>query len=388
MAEWYVLALLCVCVGFLLGRYMRFPSSDSRSKQVQPYYIEGLNYLLNEQPDEAIDTFIDSLDVNQDTLETHLSLGNLLRKRGEVARAIKVHQNLLARPSLSVEHGQQVQLELARDYMKSGLLDRAELLLRELTAAAPNGVRMLCLEYLVDIYQDEKEWAKAIEAILKMPGRRFGRIAESWKVRLAHFYCELADDALRRSDYLTARRYLRSATGADRQSARPSLLLGQLESQLKRYTDAIKALTQVFYQDPALLSEALPLLEPCYRATGRLESFRLYLEELIDQGASWQAAGMLAKLMQEKEGAIAAANYLAGFISAEPTLKSVEQLMLIERQTGRASTLNSYQLLEQVVVSLRRSSAHYRCHNCGFGGQQLHWVCPSCKSWNTVKPIE
>lgn len=389
MVDWglLVLVLVAIAIGFALGRRSRRLPEDSDAPSLEPHYIQGLNYLLNEQPDAAIDTFIDALDVNTETLETHLALGNLLRKRGEVGRAIKIHQNLLARPGLGGEQSRQVQLELSRDFIKSGLLDRAEMLLKELVETTVHPMRTQCLEYLIEIYRDEKEWQTGIEMINQLPGRRFSRLPDEWRLVQSHFYCELAEEALKRSDYLTARRQLKAASLADKQSARASLLLAELEYRLGQYKEAIKALKQVFYQDPALLPEALPLLVTCYRATGRLPQLRAYLNELLEQGASIPVVMALAELMAKDEGVVPAAKFLGVSVAKSPSLKAAEQMLSLQL-AGYQNPPEGLALADTVIRRLQKASPQYRCHNCGFAGQHMHWLCPSCKTWSNIKPVE
>lgn len=382
-----VLVLVAIAIGFALGRRSTRVPEDSDAPALEPHYIQGLNYLLNEQPDEAIDTFIDALDVNTETLETHLALGNLLRKRGEVGRAIKIHQNLLARPGLGGEQSRQVQLELSRDFIKSGLLDRAEMLLKELVETTVHPMRTQCLEYLIEIYRDEKEWQTGIDMINKLPSRRFSRLPDEWRLVQSHFYCELAEEALRRSDYLAARRHLKAASLADKQSARASILLAELEYRLGQYKEAVKALKQVFYQDPALLPEALPLLITCHRATGRLPQLRAYLNELLEQGASTPVVMALAELMAKDEGVVPAAKFLGVSVAKSPSLKAAEQMLSLQL-AGYQNPPESMALADTVIRRLQKASPQYRCHNCGFAGQHMHWLCPSCKTWGNVKPVE
>lgn len=389
MIDWglFVLVLVAIVIGFFMGRRsMRLPE-DNDAPTLEPHYIQGLNYLLNEQPDAAIDTFIDALDVNSETLETHLALGNLLRKRGEVGRAIKIHQNLMARPGLGDAQTTQVQLELARDFIKSGLLDRAEMLLKELVNTTVHPVRTQCIEYLIEIYRDEKEWLKGVEAIAQLQSRRFSRLADRWRLIQSHFYCELAQEALDRSDYLTARRQIRAASIADKQSARASLLLAELEFRLGRYKEAIKALKQVFHQDPALLPEALPLLVTCYRATGRTEQLQVYLNELLDQGASTPVVLALADIIASAEGSEQAAQFLAQSLADTPSLKAAGQVLSFQL-ADVDSPPEAIVMADKVIHQMQEASHHYRCHSCGFGGQQMHWLCPSCKTWGSVKPVD
>jgi lipopolysaccharide biosynthesis regulator YciM len=389
MIDWalLILVLVAIAIGFALGRRSSYLPEDADEPSLQPHYIQGLNYLLNEQPDAAIDSFIDNLAVNSETLETHLALGNLLRKRGEVGRAIKIHQNLLARPGLGAEQSRQVQLELSRDFIKSGLLDRAEMLLKELVATATPAERVLCIEYLIEIYREEKEWQAGIEMINKLPSRRFSRLPDEWRAVQSHFYCELAEEALKRSDYLTARRHIREASLAHKQSARASLLQADLDYRLGQYKEAIKVLKHVYYQDSALLPEALPLLTTCHRALGSIPQLRHYLNELLEYRASIPVVLALTELIVREEGAETAAAFLSTHAAHSPSLK-VAEMMLSLQLASYDSPPEGMVMADKIVRRLQKAAPQYRCNSCGFAGQKMHWLCPSCKTWGSIKPVE
>lgn len=386
--EWglFILVLVAVALGFALGRRSAAKEDDSSTSLLEPHYIRGLNYFLNDQEDAAIDTFIHALDVSTETLETHLALGNLLRKRGEVSRAIKVHQNLLARPGLPVDRSQQVQLELAKDFVKSGLMDRAEVLLQELVTGANTSIKGQCLKYLIKIYRDEKEWLKGINAINQLSGKRFAKLPEQWRLIQSQFYCELAQEALARSDYLVCRRQLKLAIGADKNSVRANLILAELEQQLGHYKEAIRTLQQIPFQDPAYLPEMLPHMVDCYRMSGNLRGLRKALEQLLESHSHPAVVLEIADLIACDQGQSAAIEFMADKINDAPSVRVAEKMLSIQSQADSASP--ALQLAETAVRSLQQGRAKYRCNQCGFGGRQLHWLCPSCKSWGSVKPTE
>ena len=389
MIDWGLLVLLtaAIAAGYYLGYRGRRTQRDSNDSLLEPHYIQGLNYLLNERPDAAIDNFIDALEVNNETLETHLALGNLLRKRGEVDRAIKIHQNLMSRPRLGEEQSLQVQLELARDFIKAGLLDRAELLLQELLDSGSASLRNQCLQYLIEIYRDEKEWQKGISAINQLSGKRFSRLDERWRLVQAHYYCELAEEAMQRSDYLVARRHLKSAISADKQSARASLLFGRLDMLLGQYPEALRALKQIFQQDPTLLSEALPKIRECYVHLAALPEFADYLDTLLEQSGSPVVALARAEMIAQAQGTQAAAEFLGRHREANESLQVARQMLRyqLSHQTEPDPTVK---MTESVIDKLLHATPQYRCNVCGFGGQQMHWLCPGCKNWGSVKPVE
>ncbi len=383
-----VIIFVAIAIGYWLGRRAVTRHDIDEPSQLEPHYIKGLNYLLNEQPDAAIDTFIDALEVNSETLETHLALGNLLRKRGEVGRAIKIHQNLLARPGLPDYHAQQVQLELARDYIKSGLLDRAETLLQEMVPVAASDIRSACLRHLIEIYRDEKEWLRAIEAVNQLAGRRFGRLPDEWRVAQGHFYCEVAELAIARGDHLAARRHIRAALNADKSSVRANLLLGELEFNLGSYRDAIKALKQVSSQDPDYIPQTIPLLVKSYTQQGRQDALKRYLEELQQNYSGTSVAVALSDVLATQEGGASASGYMASRLNSRPSLAGLGHLLKYKAKEERGTASESLQLTLSLLNKLNQAKPGYRCTRCGFSGHQLHWLCPTCKSWGTVRAIK
>lgn len=390
MADWGLLLLLLVAIaiGFYIGRRGQGSASEVSYSTLQPHYIQGLNYLLNERQDAAIDTFIDALDVNSETLETHLALGNLLRKRGEVDRAIKIHQNLLSRPGLGETQSEQVQLELARDFIKAGLFDRAELLLEELSETShQQTTRQQCLEHLIEIYRDEKEWLKGIGAINQISGRRFSRMKDDWRQIQSHFYCELAEEAIDRNDYLTARRHLKTAMTVDKHSARSSLLLGRLEDRLSQYREALRAFRQVYDQDPEFLPEVLPHLQRCYQKLGQELQFKAYLHDIMHEHDSLTCALYMADLICADEGELAAVKYLTDQPACAGSLVAARKILGYQ-MASQERPVSGVVMLESVLTKVEQGQPLYRCRQCGFSGQLLHWLCPGCKTWGSVKPIE
>ncbi len=390
MIDWGLIPLVfaAIAIGYWLGwrAHRRRQQSLSRSA-LDRRYFQGLNYLLNEEPDAAIDTFIDALEVNSETLETHLALGNLLRKRGEAGRAIRIHQNLLARPSLSPLQLQQAQLELARDYIKAGLLDRAESLLQELAESASQTTRDTCLEHLAEIYRDEREWEKAIHTVDLLGGRRFAKLPPKWRVAQAHFCCELAEEALQRSDYLSVRRHLKQSFNYDKQSVRASLLLGDLEHRLGHHREAIKVLKRIPEQDPTYIPESLPLVIASYEALGKLGDLKKYLNQLLEEHPSSSLIISLADRVNQEQGEVAAAGFIGDHLQSRPSLKAVGRLL--EFQNGTNVRLKeNLSLVKQLIDQLMVARSAYTCQSCGFSGNQLHWLCPSCKTWGSTKAVK
>lgn len=422
--ELLLLVLTSIAAGFGLGYWRSGARQDADAGR--EHYVRGLNFLINEQPDQAIDAFIDGLDVNVHTLETHLALGNQVRRRGEVDRAIKIHQNLLARPGLPRAQLQQVQLELARDYIKSGLLDRAENLLMELVPQAEPSIRATSLRHLIEIFQDEKEWDKAISCVLQLAGRRFGRVDEGWRSVLAHYHCENAEVALAQGEYLAARRHLQRSLAVDRGAVRANLILAEIEYRQAQYCQVLTILRQIIVQDPDFIPEMLPLYRKACLALGQMGDFTQFLQELYRQYPLASIVIALSERLVEEQGLEAALELLGSEMRRRPSLVIAEAWLgwrqiqecgsrsvdvinpRIESPKRGISKIESPKIenhkvdgpgvdspglnnivpLYSLLGKLHQARPSHRCCRCGFSGQQLHWLCPGCKSWGAIKPVK
>ncbi|MFC6632050.1 lipopolysaccharide assembly protein LapB [Microbulbifer taiwanensis] len=381
--------LAAIAIGWWLGRRSTKKKVDCSQQQqaLARSYAQGLNYLLSERHDDAIDKFIDALEVSSATFDTHLALGNLLRKRGEHDQAIRVHQNLLARPSLTRASQQKAQLELARDYIAAGWLDRAERLLQELVETSSE-LRNTSLEYLVEVYRDEREWAKAIHAVNLLHGRRFKRLSPEWAPVQAHFCCELAEEAINGKDYLSARKHIDAALGYDRNSVRANLLWGRLEYLLSRPREAIKVLQRIPKQNPDYIPEILELLITCYEAIDDEKGLDRYLESLLREHPSNSVLIALTERIHHQQSEAAAAAFMGKQLALRPSLRGLGHFLDLHIDSTQGRARENLSLLKTLIDQLIASRPHYRCSNCGFSGNQLHWLCPSCKHWDSVRSVK
>jgi len=381
----FAVLLLALGIGFYLGRRQSRAQHASRQPTFDPVYVKGLNLLLNDDNDQAVDLFVEEFEVTPETLDTHLALGNQLRRKGEFAKATKIHQNLLARPNLTQAQRQEAQLELARDFMGAGLLDRAEGLLQDLTQ--PGGdYRSSALKLLIEIYQDEREWHKAITTAEHLAGRRFGRFHQP-DSRRAHFCCELAQECLERQDLAGTRDCLNQALKFDRNSVRASLLLGELECRAGHWREALKALRQVAHQDPDYLPETLDLLCHCYRELGEQAELRALLHEWQGTQPSSRLVIKLAEQIRWTQDDFAAADYIAKELAKRPTMRLLNCLIDLQMLHLSGPARENLKTLKQLVDQVLALKPGYQCHNCGFTGGKLHWLCPRCKQWGSIKTI-
>jgi lipopolysaccharide biosynthesis regulator YciM len=344
-------------------------------------YIKGLNYLLNEQQDKAIDVFIRMLEVNSDTVETHLALGNLFRKRGEVDRAIRIHQNLIARSSLNPEQRSDAMLELGQDYMKAGLFDRAEGLFRELI---DNNVHLsTVLPLLLDIYQQEKDWDNAIGIAGQM-----GFVGEQpAKSVIAQFYCELAENARAREDVDDANRLLKKASEYSPHCARARLIQANIARQRGDYQLALEAYEQVAERDIELLPEILDDMHGCHEELGTKDAFIEYLHEAIIRYAGISPVLALTDIMRSEEGSESAARFIAGELGKRPSVRGLSRFIDLSLSRSEGAAHENLLILKNMTDQLLENKPVYKCCECGFYGKALHWQCPGCKHWNTIKPI-
>lgn len=389
----FLLVFSAIGCGWLLGRYASggLPFSEGNAQAYRHYY-RGLNYLLNDKPDEAIDAFTQSLEVTPETFDTHLALGTLMRNKGAVERAIHIHQNLLARPSLPPLRLHQAHLELARDYIKAGLYDRAEKLLLDLVQQSEE-LRNVGLRHLIEIYQAEREWGRAIETGAKLLPRRnllLSKPAPDAQLEgaLAHYHCELAQKALNKGNFDEARKQLQEALTRDRNSVRASLLLGDVEFRSGHYDAAIEALHRVRQQAPAMVPEMLPLLQQCYDATGQRPQLRGFLEGCLEQLPTSRLVLAVADEVRRQEGSEAALLFVTDHVRKRPTLRGLLSASSLYRETRAVEETHApLDVLQTALERLLAVKATYQCNHCGFAGRQLHWLCPRCKQWNTVQPI-
>ena len=377
----WMLLPVAAASGWIMAKRSGRTAHQSRAHTFSSDYFQGLNFLLNEQPDKAIEVFIRMVEVDSDTVETHLALGNLFRRRGEVDRAIRIHQNLIARPTLSKNQRSAALLELGQDYMRAGWLDRAESLFEELLEG--NAHTLPALRHLLDIYQQEKEWDKAIEI-----GRRLdNESGQSMKPVIAQFYCELADQAIKKGDEARATQMIKRALGHDKRCVRASLLQARMAMRAGNCKAALKSFRQVEDQDIEYLPEILEHVRRCHEELNSTETFKDYLLRIIDRYQGITPALMLADQLARNEGEAAAVEFMTEQLRKRPSVRGLSRLIDLNLTGATGKGKDDLLILRGLVEQLLVNKPIYKCKHCGFSGKSLHWQCPSCKEWNAVKPI-
>lgn len=382
MLEWLLLLLpVAAASGWLAGKRSAEVIGMRNSLQPNSAYFAGINYLLNEQPDKAVDAFLDILEVDGETAAPHFALGNLFRQRGEVGQAIRIHQNLMERSRLSSSQREQALLELGLDYMRAGMLDRAENLFLEVLKQGNH--REVALRQLLEIYQQEKNWRQAI-----IMAQRLWEGREAADSMVAHFYCELAEQWYAQRQKTEAAKFTQQALVSDPHCVRAMLLQARLAMEKSDYKTAIRALQQVEQQGPDYLPEILEPLSESYRCLGSHDKFLSWLEGVLKRhpGCAHLILAMVAHL-QEQEGEEKARRFLIEQLKAHPFIEGSQQLLALGMPDDAGTVLESWSLIEEVIGRLLETKPRYSCRYCGFGGRHPHWQCPGCKRWGTVKPV-
>lgn len=344
-------------------------------------YHRGLNYLLNEQQGKADDLFLSSADVNQETAETHLALGNMFRRRGEVDRAIRVHKSLNDKLQLSEAMRADALLELARDYDKAGLLDRSEKLFRQLIE---QGHKVeISYQNLLSIYEREKDWERAIDIALEYSRHT----NKNMYGLIAHYYCELAVVADRAGLEDEALEHLQKALIHDVDCARASVMWGELALRRKDYAKAIERFEFVEKHRPELMPEIISPMFEALSASGNQQALRDYIERIKSRLNAYSVIKKTRGLIEQLDGKDEADEFFKDQIVARPSLKGLRDWAQGQLQKSpekeREKVAAMCNMLDQVV----RSKPSYQCSNCGFRGQSLHWRCPSCGHWDSVQTI-
>ncbi|HEX6734817.1 MAG TPA: lipopolysaccharide assembly protein LapB [Azonexus sp.] len=371
--------LLLIPVFFALGWAaarvdMRQVVHESRA--LPRSYFQGLNFLLNEQPDKAIDSFLEVAKVDSQTVELHFALGNLFRRRGETERAIRMHQNLIDRPDLDDGVRLHALAELGQDFLKAGLLDRAEEIFNKLIGTA---FEEEAKRNLLEIYQVEKEWLKAVELARELPD-----VATQQEV--AEFYCELAAGEIMRSKPDSARAYLESAMQQNRQCVRASLLQGDLLLQEGKPQAAIEAWQRIEQQDPNYLALVAQRLLDTYRKLARRDEGIALLSGYLERYPSLDLLDVVYQLVLEGEGSEAAYRLVRAELQRNPTLLGLEKLMSARLPLAAPEVRPDVELAKSIVQGYTKRLSRYRCDNCGFKARQFYWRCPACGGWETYPP--
>ncbi len=342
-------------------------------------YLKGLNFLLNEQTDQALEHFLRMVRVDDKTIETHFALGSLFRRRGEMDRAIRIHQNIIARPDLAADQRDQALYSLAKDYLAAGLLDRAEKIFSRLAEGSRYQVQ--ALENLGRIYEQERDWEKAVDA-----GHRLEVLSgRSLALQIAHYYCELAEAAAAAKNYTAAREYVKKA-----QSGRPRTMRGALtRAHIARDTGdnktALKLYHRIIDEDTYLIAEALPEIVAIYTSENATRDLEKALTTLLSRNPESSSLIAYTAIVNDLGGIAVIDNCVEQYMLNEPTLGEFVELQQLS-EGDKGSHDSALAKVRRALSKLASATPRYQCQECGFSSQRLLWQCPSCRNWETQRP--
>lgn len=376
---WWLLALpLFFGLGWMAAR-IDIKQLLSESRVLPVSYFKGLNFLLNEQPDKAIEAFIEVVKVDPQTIELHFALGSLFRRRGEVERAIRMHQNLVERPDLAQDQKLHALFELAQDYLKAGLLDRAEELLLKLDGTShAEGA----LKFLLEIYEQEKEWEKAIV----IAGKLEQVTGQSHQKEIANFYCELAGNEIMHTRPEAARPYLARALSHHRLCVRANMLLGDLEAGTGKLETAIEAWKRIESQNPAYLALVAERIYDAFKRLQRADEGLNLLRAYLEKYPSLDLLNVVFQGTIEEQGADPAYRLVRDELRRTPTLLGLDKLLEAQLLEAPVERRRDLELIKELVHQHTRGLAMYKCDSCGFRARQFYWHCPACAAWETYSP--
>jgi lipopolysaccharide biosynthesis regulator YciM len=351
----------------------------SESRSLPTSYFRGLNFLFNEQPDKAIESFLQVAKENPQTVELQFALGTLFRRRGEVDRAIRMHQDLINRQDIDADLRRDASFELAQDYFKAGLLDHAEQVLTKMAEADPLAD---VHRQLLDIYIQEKDWAKAIGAAQKLEASA----ERNYQKEIANYYCELAITEHVHGRAEAAEAHLALALAANRKCVRANLLRGDWLARAGRHAEAIEAWKAIEAQDPAYFGLAAEGMVESYQAMGQPAEGLALLRGLQHRYPGLDLLSVVYQVTAEQEGDEAAYRLVRDEVRRNPTLVGLDRLIDAELVRSPPDRRQDLQLMKNLVHSHAQSLAVYLCGNCGFKARQFFWQCPACGGWETFPP--
>lgn len=370
----FFLLPLAALSGWVIGR-RRIANHRSNER------LMGLSDLMARRPEKNAEFIVQWLEANKETIDTHLTLGSLFRRRGEVDKAIGIHQNLITKPNLTQEQRAHSLLELSRDYMRAGVLDRAEHILLELITKDQE--LEASYQHLIEIYQQSKDWGRAIEMAEKLEKTSHQDMSH----HVAHFNCELAEQRWLRGDREEALYYLKRAKSANSKCVRVSLLLGDIEANAGHFKAAIHSYQQVEHQDQAFLSEVVFPLARCYEGLGNPEGMVKYLTTCMQTHPTLAAVITFSDWLCKTQGEEEAVKFVVEHLRKHPSVRGLLRLVQFNTSRSEAAGRQDLQILQELIEKLVANKPLYRCQACGFSGRTLQWQCPGCKRWDVMKPL-
>jgi len=378
----FLLLPVAMAYGWFMGRNSIKQKDQTIKQDLSIKYSTGLNYLLSNQQDKAIDSLLDALKVEDDSVEAHFAMANLFRKRGELDRALKVHEHLVRLNHLPTKDKQQAVFELGKDFLSAGLYDRAETMFSKLLKSSDYGIK--ALTYLLQIYQSTKDWQQCIshkKQIIKLNDKRLLHT-------LANFYCELATMAFEQDEFITVIELLELALQLDPNSCRANWLMAKIYQNHQQCELAAKCYQDIYHQDKEFFPDVIEKMHGCYKNMDALDDFYKFIKKVYDETASTGALISYLTYVEEKHSKKKAIEFILSALKRRPTIRGFQHFVNMQiNQAQEDINDDSLDLIKELIGEYLKVKHRYGCRSCGFNSQIHYWSCPSCHEWEQLKPI-
>ena len=373
---WWLLVIpFFFALGWLAAR-VDIKQIISESTDLPSEYFKGLHYLITNQYEKAIEAFDNAIKINNDSLELHFALGGLLRRTGQIDRAINLHINLLEKRELTPNQKDSVKAELAQDYFKAGLYDRAEEILLVLNREK---YYQFSLNTLLEIYVKEREWVKAIETateLEKVSGVTF-------RIAISHYFCEIAVGQILNKKYILGKKTLNKALEESTNCTRANILLGDIYAEEKLYEEAIVYWKKIEFQQPEYLGLVAPKIIVAFQALKKINEGLSILSRFFDIYKLKSLLNVLYETVLKNEGPNQAENIARKELIQRPSLSALDQLFQAQA-IGKTNKIDNIELIQQTIKNTIGNRRFYMCNQCGFKARQFHWQCPACNAWESL----
>jgi lipopolysaccharide biosynthesis regulator YciM len=383
MIEYFFLLLpVAMAYSWYMGRNSIKQKDQTIKQDLSIKYSTGLNYLLSNQKDKAIDSLLDALNVEDDSVEAHFAMANLFRERGELDRALKVHEHLVRHGNLPTKDKQQAVFELGKDFLSAGLYDRAEKMFTKLLKSDDYGLKSLT--YLLQIFQSTKDWHQGIahkKQIIKYKDKRLLHT-------LANFYCEQATTAFEQDKFIEVIELLEEALKLDPNSCRANWLMAKIYENHKQCELACKCYQDIYKQDKEFFPDVIEQMHRCYLELNEEEDFFRFIKKVYDETASTSALVSYLSFVEQKHGDKKAREFMMSALKRRPTIRGFKHF--VKMQMSQAEELDnntSLDLIKELISEYLKVKHRYSCRNCGFNSSTHYWSCPSCHEWEQLKPV-
>jgi len=378
----FLLLPIAMAYGWFMGRNSVKQNDQTAKDDLSNKYSTGLNYLLSNQQDKAIDYLLEALKLEDDSVEAHFAMANLFRRRGELDRALKVHEYLVRQKNLPTKDKEQAAFELGKDFLSAGLYDRAESMFVKLLKNKSYSLKSL--SYLMQIYQSTKDWHQGIKLKKAIVKTRDKKALHT----LANFYCELATLALEKDQFIEVIELLENALQLDPNSCRSNWLLAQIYENHQQYNEACLCYQDIYLQDKDFFPDVIEKMHKCYHELDAEDEFYQFIRKVYDETGSTTALIKYLSYLESTYSNSKAKEFILSALKRKPTIRGFKHLVKMQMSsTESQNQTENLDVIKELLSAYLNVKHRYSCRTCGFNSSTHYWSCPSCHDWEQLKPV-